>query len=279
MDRTWFPDKGYVPRLDDLIKSLAEDFHVINRGVPGEMTAEGLARIEQEISTYKAKYQLIMEGTNDMSGGVSSQVAAFNIEEMIIACLQKGVFPLLGTIIPRADSFWDGSIRQNTLLFNDLLRDISSRLKIPLADHYQIFMDYPAGYLSLFSDGAHPNELGYQQIAEAWFESINRIPWPPVNLTVERKINKILFYDESVNNLEWEENPLLAAGTQIARYSIHKKLKEENDSSFVIVATVAGSSLSYLDRDVSSDLVYSYFICAEDESGMKGPPSSTVHDR
>jgi lysophospholipase L1-like esterase len=279
LNRTWFPDKGYVPRLDILVKDLSAAFHVINRGIPGEKTAEGLARIEEEITTYKAKYIFLMEGTNDMSGGVPSQVAAFNMEEMIEKCFQNGVYPLLGTVIPRADSFWEGSIRQNTLLLNDLLRDLASGKKISLTDHYETFMAHPTGYLDLFSDGAHPNEAGYQKIAESWFQSLDRIPWPPVNLTVERKTDKVLFYGQAVNVLNWEENPLLSPQTQIERHVIYRKTNDESGSHFVVLAVVSGDSLFYLDREISADIAYSYFIRAEDGSGLEGPASSTVRDR
>jgi len=279
MYRTWYPDKGYVPRLDTLVKDLSAAFHVINRGIPGEKTFEGLARIESEITTYRAKYMFLMEGTNDVSGGVPSQVAAFNMGEMIKKCFQNGAYPLLGTVIPRADSIWEGSIRENTLLLNDLLRDLASEEKISLTDHYEAFMVHPTGYLDLFSDGAHPNEAGYQKIAESWFQSLDRIPWPPVNLTVERKTDKVLFYDQAVNVLGWEVNPLLSSQTQIEKYIVYRKTNDESGLDFVIVAVVSGDSLFYIDRDVSADLAYSYFIRAEDGSGLEGPASSTVSDR
>lgn len=198
---------------------------------------------------------------------------------MIKKCFQNGVYPLLGTVIPRADSFWEGSIRQNTLLLNDLLRALASELKISLTDHYETFILHPTGYLDLFSDGAHPNEAGYQKIAESWFQSLDRIPWPPVNFTVERKTDKVLFYEQAVNVLNWEENPLLSPQTQIERHIIYRKTNDESGLDFVVVAVVLGDSLFYLDRDVSPDLAYSYFIRAEDGSGLEGPASSTVNDR
>lgn len=140
-------------------------------------------------------------------------------------------------------------------------------------------MTHATGYLDLFSDGAHPNETGYQKIAEAWFQSIDRIPWPPVNLTVERKVDKLLFYDEAVNALAWEENSLLSPGTQIARYTILRKTNGDDDSDFVAIASISGSSLIYTDREISPELVYSYCIRAEDGSGLVGPLSSAVSDR
>ena len=279
VNRTWFPDKGYVPRLDTLIKVILDSFHVINRGIPGEKTGEGLARIEGEFTTYKAKYMLLMEGTNDMSSGVPSQVVAFNIEEMIKKCLQNGVYPYLGTIIPRSDSLWNTGIKERTLTFNSLLEEISSLLRITLTDHYDIFMSYPAGHLALFSDGAHPSEEGYQEMAQAWYRTIEGTAWPPVNLTVERKTDKILFYEEPVNILGWEENPLLSSETEIGQYIIYRKMEEASNQDFAMVAVVAAGGVSFIDRDVSSSLEYSYFILAEDVSGVRGPASFTVSDR
>lgn len=279
LSRTWFPDKGYVPRLDLLVKNLSPDFHVINRGIPGEKTAEGLARIEEEIRTYRAKYVLLMEGTNDMTEGVPSQTAAFNMEEMIKKCFQNGVYPLLGTIIPRSDLLWRGSLKENTLVLNDFFRGLASLLKIPLTDHYQVFIDHPAGYLDLFSDGAHPNEDGYQKVAESWFQSLDSIPWPPVDLAVERKTDRILFSDQPVNILSWKKNPLLSSQTQIERYTIYRKTEDSSGSGFAVLAVVSGESFSYMDTEVSSELSYSYFLLGTDDSGVEGPASASASDK
>jgi lysophospholipase L1-like esterase len=279
LSRTWFPDKGYVPRLEHLLRSHFSAPKVLNRGIPGEQTLEGLARIETVLTQDKSKNLLLMEGTNDMTGGIPSETTAFNIEEMIKKCIQFDVFPLIATIIPRSDILWSLGIRDRTLLFNKLLEKIVPAYSLPLVDQYGTFMDYPDGYLSLFSDGAHPNELGYELMAEAWFESIKKIPLPPVNLKAERKINKYLFYDEHINVVTWEANPLLFPEIQLANYQIFRKKDEESDKDFEMIATVPADTFVFLDRKVLPTQIYNYYIQAESIEGIRGPVSITTTDR
>ncbi len=279
LSRTWFPDKGYVPRLEHLLRLQFSAAKVLNRGIPGEQTLEGLARIETVLTQDKSKHLLLMEGTNDMTGGIPSETAAFNIEEMIKKCIQFGVYPLIATIIPRSDILWHFGIRDRTILFNTLLEEIVPSYSLPLVDQYGTFMDHPDGYLSLFSDGAHPNELGYELMAETWFESIKKIPLPPVNLKAERKINKYLFFDEHINVVTWEANPLLFPEIQLANYQIFKKKYEDSDQDFEMIATVPADTFVFWDRKVSPAQIYNYYIQAESIEGIKGPVSITTTDR
>jgi lysophospholipase L1-like esterase len=279
LSRTWFPDKGYVPRLELLLRLHFSAAKVLNRGIPGEQTLEGLARIETVLTKDKSKHLLLMEGTNDMTGGIPSETAAFNIEEMIKKCIQFGVYPLIATIIPRSDILWHLGVRDRTLLFNTLLEEIVPSYSLPLVDQYGTFMDHPDGYLSLFSDGAHPNELGYELMAEAWFGSIKKIPLPPVNLKAERRINKYLFYDEHINVITWGANPLLFPEIQLANYQIFRKKDEESDNDFEMIATVPADTFVFWDRKVSPAQIYNYYIQAESIEGIKGPVSITTSDR
>jgi len=279
ISRTWFPDKGYVPRLEHLLREEFIPAVVLNRGIPGEQTLEGLARLETVIIQDKSKYILIMEGTNDMSGGIPSETAAFNIEEMINKCIQSGVFPLVATIIPRSDELWHFGVRKRTLLFNELINEIVPSHFLPLVDQYNVFMDYPDGFRALFSDGAHPNESGYELMAEAWLENIKKIPLPPANLHVERKINKLLFFDEHINIITWEMNPLFPLGVQLAKYHIFRKKDEESDDKFEIIASVPADTFLFMDRNVINTQIYRYNIQTEDIEGIRGPVSSSVIDR
>jgi len=279
LSRTWFPDKGYVPRLEQLLRSHFSAAKVLNRGVPGERTFEGLARIETVLNQDKSKYLLLMEGTNDMTGGIPSETAAFNIEEMIKKCLQFDVYPLIATIIPRSDLFWNLGIRDRTLLFNKLLKKIVPSYSLPLADQYGIFMDFPDGYLNLFSDGAHPNELGYELMAETWFENIKKIPLPPINLKAERKTNLYLFYDEQINVVTWEANPLLFPEIRLANYRIFRKKYEETDQDIEMIAIIPADTFEFWDRKVLPVQIYNYYIQAESIEGIKGPLSTTATDR
>ncbi|MBN1274508.1 MAG: hypothetical protein JXB26_19785 [Candidatus Aminicenantes bacterium] len=276
--RTWYPDKGYVPRLERILSGLYGPVKVLNRGIPGEFTWEGLARLEQTIKEDSAKFALIMEGTNDMRTDVPVETSAFNITKMIETCISFGVYPFIGTIIHRSDILWEYGVKERTLLFNTLLRSSVPEYSVPLIDHFQNFDTYPAGYLALFSDGAHPNEDGYQLIAEAWAEAVRCLPRPPVNINICRETNQILFYDEPVNVLTWDPHPDTDPSVSIESYIIFRKKYGHPVTEFAQIAEVSGNTFLYYDRDIQPDDIYEYCFIAQSNDGIKGPASSGVAD-
>lgn len=275
--RVYFPDHGYVPRLESLLESRFGKARVLNRGVAGEQTWEGLARITGVLEQDRGQFLLLMEGTIDMVSGVPSETAAFNIEEMVKACLAKGVYPLTATIIPRSDLLWN-NLAPSTLRLNELIQAFLPLYALPLIDQFALFFNEPGGFQSLFSDGAHPNEAGYQKMAQAWFDGISRLPWPPVNITVARTVNQILFYDEHVNIIRWEDNPRLAPDIPLAHTVIARKPASAEGEDFGVMARVEAGTREWLDRDINPSARYIYLLWAENTAGIKGPSSARVRD-
>ncbi|MGM0466002.1 MAG: GDSL-type esterase/lipase family protein [Acidobacteriota bacterium] len=163
------PDKGYVPRLESLLKNnVNPNATVLNRGKGWEYTAGGLSRINSVINTDQAKTIFIMEGTNDAKDTtVSISTAAYNLEQMANRCLNLNMKVFLGTIIPRMG--WQGIIEERIRALNRKITAIASGPSIHLADIFNAFLDYPPGWIYLFSDTTHPNETGYQIMAQTWY--------------------------------------------------------------------------------------------------------------
>lgn len=279
LSRTWYPDKGYVPRLEHILSGFLGPVSVINSGVPGEFTWEGLARIEETLKKRGSKFAVIMEGTNDMRTSVPAETSAFNIAQMVEICVSLGVYPVVGTIIHRSDDLWEYGIKEKTLLFNDLLRAGIPEYAVPLVDHFQAFDTYPDGYPALFSDGAHPNEKGYQLLAEGWGEAVRLLPWPPEEVKAERKTNQILFYDEPVNVITWNPSPLTDPSISIEKFLIFRKEYGQPVSAYVKLDDVSGGTFSYYDRNIQPDKIYEYCLLAQSTDGIKGFASSGAADR
>ncbi len=171
-------NQGYLPRLEALLVQRYGTAKVWNEGVGGETTVEGLARIDSAIEARESKYMLIMEGTNDIIFlEISTDTAAFNLEQMASRCLIAGMTPLVATIIPRNDWHWYYPIYHNRIFdLNSKIQQFSNRLNVPLVDQFNAFYNYPAsqgGWQSLLlDDGVHPNAKGYQVMAETWFEGL-----------------------------------------------------------------------------------------------------------
>jgi lysophospholipase L1-like esterase len=176
------PDKGYVPRLEDLLRSgVNPNASVLNRGKGAEYTSGGLSRINSVITSDQAKTIYIMEGTNDIKDtSISIDSAAYNLEQMANICVNFNMKTFLGTIIPRMG--WEGIIEDRIRALNGKITAIASNPSIHFADIFNAFLSYPGGWTNLFSDTTHPNETGYQIMAQTWYNAYAASLPPTISL-------------------------------------------------------------------------------------------------
>jgi len=105
---------------------------------------------------------------------------------------------------------------------------------------------------------------------------------PPVNLSLETKINKILFYDEKINILKWEKNPENEQNQNITitKYSVYRKEVGENDEAYKeIYATPDINVFEYQDRNLPFNKKYAYAITAWDQNGNESKKSESVSEK
>lgn len=163
------PEKGYVPRLEKLIDENIKESTVVNQGVGGEKTSEGLSRIHSVINEEQAKTIFLMEGTNDVKDeNISMDTTAFNLKKMAERCLDFGMIVFLASIIPKDP--WEGMIKERILELNEKIESVASALNISFVDQFEAFGGYHADHL--YSDATHPNEDGYQLMAETWYAAL-----------------------------------------------------------------------------------------------------------
>ena len=138
---------------------------------PGLTSLHGVGRITSNLqyvkSTYGSgdQYVLILYGTNDHGYDIGPSTTGFYIEQIIAKSIAEGVVPIVGTIPPCSC--------KNVVPVNDEI--IAAALKsyaapVYLVDHYTNLVS--AGWPGLSDpDGVHPNDAGYQFIAEGWFST------------------------------------------------------------------------------------------------------------
>lgn len=127
---------------------------VVNAGIPGEETGEGLSRLPQVLQKEKPALMIICHGGNDLLRLLNQQQAANNLRDMIRLAQKQGVAVVL-IAVPTPDMF---------LSPTHMYREIANDLAVPLEDEI-IFAVLADG--SLRSDYIHPNAAGYRRIAEA----------------------------------------------------------------------------------------------------------------
>lgn len=143
------PDQSYPAVLQKQISRT-----VINAGIPGEITAEGRARLPQLLDSYHPTLVLLCLGANDMIRGLSEEAAIENLREMIRMIQSTG-----------AEVVLIGVPRPNLLASTpEFYRTIAEEFSIP---YLQSAMGDVLKKNSLKSDFIHPNAKGYRKLAEA----------------------------------------------------------------------------------------------------------------
>lgn len=157
---------GYPPKLSNLLNDNGKPSIVANAGVGGEQTPQGLSRFDSVLASFPANLILIMEGTNDANSGISAETTRFNLEAMINKCKAAGVTPVLATLTP---SDRNGTETLIPAIWNPMIHALAGSTGTKLADQYAAILPV---WDSANVEGTHPNDNGYQIIANTWYAVI-----------------------------------------------------------------------------------------------------------
>ena len=170
---------AYPRALQSMLASryVAQSFVVTNEGNSGELVADGKTRLTQSLNANLPQVLLLQEGANDMTGGRPPIDTIVNdFRAMIRDARGRGVQVFLGTLLPqregacRAYDYCDGV--NDVVTLNSRLRTLAASEGAVLVDLYQTFDGQTATWLGL--DGLHPNEAGYQKMADVFFSAVTQ---------------------------------------------------------------------------------------------------------
>lgn len=169
------PYGGYTYFLEGTLDAEKGSTALINGGVGGETTTEGLARFEATLTKWNdIGVVLLMEGTNDVTDASGADPLASivdNLRQMIrIARDDYAQEVVLGTILPRLDDEGDQQ-SPTTYELVEAIRMLAVEENVPLADHYENFIGLE-DWQGYFFDSLHPNDLGYQVLADSWYQGV-----------------------------------------------------------------------------------------------------------
>ena len=127
---------------------------VVNAGVPGETSEQGLARLPGVLDEVRPKLLILCHGGNDFLRRLEDAQAARNIREMIALARSRDIaVVLLATPKP--------GLPPSIPVF---YREIAAELRVPFDEDVirRVLLDK-----NLKSDTVHPNGKGYAQVAAA----------------------------------------------------------------------------------------------------------------
>jgi lysophospholipase L1-like esterase len=149
-------DESYPAQLEKLIQR-----RVVRAGVPGEVTAQALARLPGALDEHSPRLLLLCIGGNDFLRRLGNPQAEANVREMVKLARSRGVAVLLiGTPEPgftvTPPAFYAGIAKEYRLPYE------AGAIGEVLKDR------------SLKADPIHPNARGYRIIAERVAETLKQ---------------------------------------------------------------------------------------------------------
>lgn len=151
------PENSYPAQLSKL-----SGHTVINAGIPGEISQDGLGRLPRLLDKHNPELLILIHGANDILRKMPLEVAQSNLEAMVALAQQRNIKVLL-LGVPK---------------FNILVLNSASFYK-QVAEAYKVPVDLETlpsiiSQSSLKSDMVHPNSDGYAVMAENIFKWLKK---------------------------------------------------------------------------------------------------------
>lgn len=150
------PSESYPAHLSRLIEA-----DVINAGISGETSSEGLVRLASLLDEHQPQLLVLCHGANDMLRRENLEVMQQNLSEMITMAEIRDIDVILISV-PKASISMPDMPQYRALadkhaipLQNDVIREVLSKA-------------------NLRSDPIHPNGKGYSHIADAVYKLIEK---------------------------------------------------------------------------------------------------------
>ncbi|WP_175413024.1 GDSL-type esterase/lipase family protein [Clostridium sp. AWRP] len=162
--------ESWVSVLSEKIKE-----NIINKGIPGNTTAEMKERFEKDVVEFKPSKVLIMGGTNDVFLKISINDILKNIDMMVQMCEKNKFVPIVLTPLPVKDDivektwFKDRDYREvNNYLgkFRELLVEYGKKKNIGVIDIGTILAASGKMKEYFLDDGIHVSKEIHNEIAQ-----------------------------------------------------------------------------------------------------------------
>jgi len=149
--------EGYPAVLERLVGR-----KVVNAGVPGETTAEGLERLPKVLAEVRPNLVILCHGGEDMSQGLDAGELIANLRSMIRLIQESGAEVFLIAVPPPAPYFQPASF------YNLIARDTKVSIEVYALSNV-------LSRNEMRSEGIYPTAAGYAALAEAISKRVKTI--------------------------------------------------------------------------------------------------------
>jgi acyl-CoA thioesterase-1 len=168
-------EQTFCVQLEKGLKEAGVAAQVINSGVGGHKTSDGLARFERDVLAHKPSHVVIMFGLNDSwidTGQTASRLTvaeyAANLKKMLALLRERKIAVVLMTANPVAAPKYPPERNVTLKPYVEAVRTLAREEQLPLVDLYARFAELAlegTDLNTLFTDAMHPNPKGHALIA------------------------------------------------------------------------------------------------------------------
>lgn len=169
-------EQTFCSLLQRSLNTAARPVEVINAGIGGNTTAQGLARLEHDVLERDPNVVVLMFGLNDSwidDGKTASRLTVEqyrdNLLRMIVTLRDLDVAVVLMTPNPALAPKYDPQRNRTLRPYVESVRELAREQQLELVDLYAHFGELAlegAKLNELFTDAMHPNPAGQKLIAE-----------------------------------------------------------------------------------------------------------------
>jgi lysophospholipase L1-like esterase len=168
------PVNNYPVKLQGMLTAryTAQQFLVSNQGQSGNRANLDVNRLASVVTQQRPDVLLLLEGVNDIDGdGASAIPAAIQaLRSMILIARGLGVSVYVGTLLPQRPSALRAVQPLLVPVFNNQLVPVAVANGAKVVDLYTAFLPHLTTWIG--ADGLHPNAVGYEQMAQIFFNQI-----------------------------------------------------------------------------------------------------------
>lgn len=158
--------ESYPSLLEEMLRRDGFDYEVVNAGVSGHTSADGLARIDWVLEGHENVRVLVLElGANDLLRGQPVAEMRKNLSEIIKRSKARGARVVLAGIVAPTNQG-----REYQQASAEAFKSLAAEHDVPLIP---FFLDRVAGVAELnLEDGIHPNPEGTKIVAETVYRAL-----------------------------------------------------------------------------------------------------------
>ncbi|WP_291323433.1 arylesterase [Desulfonatronospira sp.] len=152
------PGMSFASRLEKALTEEGWEVSVINGGISGDTTLDGLRRLDG-LLRLRPDLVLVELGPNDFFMELPLREIRTNLDQIISACLESNARVLLAGF-ESLQGYYPGYDED----FHKIYREIASSRQVPLCPDF--LPGIPQNPELTLPDGVHPNDAGTQKIVE-----------------------------------------------------------------------------------------------------------------